>query len=123
MLKRVISATMQREMMRQTITIPHALLATLLLGTTSLCAQEVVDISIKDFQFTPAEVTVATGTTVRWTNREKRQYHNVWFEQLGEEEPDYLFPDDQYQRTFNDKGSFPYRCGPHPKMQGVVHVQ
>ncbi len=110
-------------MMRQTIKIHHALLATLLLGASSLCAQDVVDITIKDFQFTPAEVTIPAGTTVRWTNREKRQYHSVWFEALGEEEPDYLFPDDQYQRTFSDKGSFPYRCGPHPEMRGIVHVQ
>ena len=28
----------------------------------------VVDVSIRDFTFTPASVTVTVGTTVRWTN-------------------------------------------------------
>ena len=80
------------------------------------------EVTIKKFQFIPQEITIKAGSTIRWTNREKRQYHNVWFEQLGEKEPDYLFPEDTYERTFNKAGSFPYRCGPHPRMTGVVHV-
>lgn len=79
---------------------------------------------IKDFKFVPQEITLKRGQTLRWENREKRQYHSVWFEALGEEEPDdYLFPDDSYQREFNKTGSFPYRCGPHPRMTGTVHVK
>ena len=37
------------------------------------------------------------GTTVRWTNNEKRQYHNAWF---------------IYQLEFNETGTFTYYCGP-----------
>ncbi|MDH5765364.1 MAG: plastocyanin/azurin family copper-binding protein [Gammaproteobacteria bacterium] len=80
-------------------------------------------VEIYKFQFNPQEITVKPGTTVRWINKEKRQYHSVWFEQLGEPEPDYFFPDEYYDRTFTEEGSFPYRCGPHPKMTGVVHVK
>ena len=77
---------------------------------------------IKDFKFIPQEITIKRGQTINWGNREKRQYHSVWFEALGEEEPDYIFPDESYEREFKQKGSFPYRCGPHPKMTGTVHV-
>ena len=78
---------------------------------------------IKDFKFIPQKITIKQGQTLRWENREKRQYHSVWFEALGEEEPeDYLFPEDAYQREFQQTGSFPYRCGPHPEMTGIVHV-
>jgi len=78
---------------------------------------------IKDFKFVPQEITIKQGQVLRWQNREKRQYHSVWFEALNEEEPeDYLFPEDSYEREFNQLGSFPYRCGPHPEMTGVVHV-
>ena len=77
---------------------------------------------IKDFKFVAQEITIKRGQSVRWENREKRQYHSVWFEALGEEEPDYIFPDESYQREFTETGSFPYRCGPHPEMTGVVHV-
>ncbi|MEN8213815.1 MAG: c-type cytochrome [Pseudomonadota bacterium] len=78
---------------------------------------------ILKFKFLPAEITIAAGDSIRWTNKEKRQYHSVWFEQLGEPEPDYLFPGDFYERTFDEAGDFPYRCGPHPEMTGMVHVK
>ena len=78
---------------------------------------------IKKFKFIPQEITIKRGQKIRWINREKRQYHSVWFEASGEEEPeDYLFSDDTYDREFKQTGSFPYRCGPHPKMTGTVHV-
>lgn len=80
------------------------------------------NIDIKKFKFSPAEITIEVGDSIRWTNKEKRQYHNVWFEQLGEPEPDYFFPDEFFEKTFNDIGDFPYRCGPHPRMIGAVHV-
>ena len=78
---------------------------------------------IKDFKFVPQEITIKQGQTLRWENREKRQYHSVWFEALGEAEPeDYLFPEDTYERMFSTPGTYPYRCGPHPEMLGSVTV-
>ena len=79
-------------------------------------------VTIKDFKFVPQEITIKRGQTLNWENREKRQYHSVWFEAQGEEEPDYIFPDESYEREFKQTGSFPYRCGPHPRMTGTVHV-
>ena len=101
-----------------------SLIFILLTFSHSLFAASIeTQVIIKKFKFIPQEITVKRGETVQWINQEKRQYHNVWFEQLGEEEPDdYLFPDDSYKRKFNKAGSFPYRCGPHPKMTGTVHV-
>lgn len=110
-------------MMKKAVILSSLSTCLLLCTAGILLAQEVVEIEIKEFQFIPATVTVSPGTTVRWTNREKRQYHNVWFEALGEVEPDYLFPEESYERVFDNKGDFPYRCGPHPKMQGVILVQ
>ncbi|MDH5485398.1 MAG: plastocyanin/azurin family copper-binding protein [Gammaproteobacteria bacterium] len=86
-------------------------------------ASETVIVEIQKFQFIPQQITVKPGTTVRWVNNEKRQYHSVWFEALDKEEPEYFFPDESYERHFANEGSFPYRCGPHPKMTGVVHVR
>ncbi|WP_456412123.1 plastocyanin/azurin family copper-binding protein [Thiolapillus sp.] len=81
------------------------------------------EVEIIKFKFLPQEITIKAGDKVRWINKEKRQYHNVWFEQLGKPEPDYLFPGDSYERVFKEAGSFPYRCGPHPEMTGMVHVK
>jgi plastocyanin len=79
-------------------------------------------INIKQFKYLPAHVQVKKGAKLRWKNDEKRQYHNVWFQQLGEPEPPYLFSGDVYEKVFNEVGTFPYRCGPHPEMTGSVTV-
>jgi plastocyanin len=85
-------------------------------------SDDVVLVIIKDFKFIPQEVTIKPGQTIRWENQEKRQYHSVWFEALGEDESDYLFPEESYERQFDSAGAFSYRCGPHPKMIGKVTV-
>lgn len=97
------------------------LMTLLLLAASSVNAKEVI-VEIYKKKFTPAIITIAQGDTVIWKNIEKRQYHNVWFKQFDKEEPDYLFPDETYQRTFNNVGEFNYLCGPHPKMIGKVIV-
>ena len=89
--------------------------------TGRVIAAEVV-VEIWKMQFRPQEITVKKGTVIRWKNIEKRQYHSVWFEKSGDPEPDYFFPGESYTRSFKAKGDFPYRCGPHPEMTGVVHV-
>ncbi|MBV2139254.1 MAG: cupredoxin domain-containing protein [Candidatus Thiodiazotropha sp. (ex Ctena orbiculata)] len=88
-------------------------------------AGEVVTVITKDYKFLPEEITVKVGTTVRWENHEKRQYHSAWFEVLGDEPGDYFFPGDVRERTFDKPGSYHYICEPHHEshqMKGVVHV-
>ena len=81
-------------------------------------------IVIKDFQFIPQHITIGKGQTLVWENSEKRQYHSVWFEALGEDEPeDYLFSEDIYQRSFDEVGRFPYRCAYHPQMTAEISVK
>ena len=82
-----------------------------------------VQVIIQKYKFIPAEITIQKGDRIIWLNKEKRQYHSVWFEKQGDPEPDYFFPDESYTRDFDQLGSFPYRCGPHPEMTGIVHVK
>ncbi|MGB1199343.1 MAG: cupredoxin domain-containing protein [Thalassotalea sp.] len=98
------------------------ILAILCLCFTCIVNAKTVTVEILKKKFIPAEITIEKGDTVIWRNIEKRQYHNVWFKQFESEEPDYIFPGESYQRTFNDNGEFAYECGPHPKMTGVVTV-
>lgn len=81
------------------------------------------EVKIHKFQFIPQELTIKAGSTVRWTNQEKRQYHSVWFEQAGDPEAPYFFPGESVQRTFDKPGVYPYRCGPHPEMTGLITVE
>ncbi|MEH6626672.1 MAG: plastocyanin/azurin family copper-binding protein [Motiliproteus sp.] len=101
------------------------LLATLFLLSGIFSVQAYAEnhvIEIKKMKFRTPELTISVGDTVTWINKEYRQYHSVWFEQLGEPEPEYFFPKESYSRTFGAPGNFSYRCGPHPKMTGVIVV-
>ena len=85
---------------------------------------ETVEVDILKYEFIPQTLIIKVGDTVRWVNKEKRQYHSVWFEESGEEEPvDYFFPDESFKRTFDKAGTFNYRCGPHEKMKGIIVVK
>jgi plastocyanin len=98
-------------------------LSVLLIGLISMHINaETIEVQVYKKKFIPAEISINEGDTVRWVNKEKRQYHNVWFEASGEEEPQYFFPGETYEKTFNKAGEFDYRCGPHPKMIGRVSV-
>ncbi len=102
-----------------------ALLPLAALATEAKKDGDVVIIEIKDYKFIPAEVTVKVGTTVRWENHERRQFHNIYFEGLEDESGDYFFPDEFRERTFDKVGTFPYICEPHDdshQMRGVIHV-
>jgi len=94
----------------------------LLLSANIWAESDAPMVTIQKMKFIPQEITIKKGESVHWINREKRQYHSVWFEKQGDPEPDYLFPDEAYSRHFDSVGSFEYRCGPHPEMIGVVHV-
>jgi plastocyanin len=84
-------------------------------------AEATVEVEIKGNLFLPETVTVRAGTTVRWTNKERRTTHSVLFpaESLESER---LLPDDSWQRKFDKPGRHPYTCGPHPEMKGLVIV-
>lgn len=91
--------------------------------TTTVTADEAVIIEISAFKFIPEDLTIKRGTTVRWVNKEKRQFHSLWFRAAGEEPGEYLFPGDTYERKFDTVGVFPYVCQPHmDHMRGVIRV-
>ena len=96
--------------------------AVLALVSFSLFAGQTVEVGIEKYTYTPAEVTIRVGDTVKWINREKRTSHSIVFPQEGGRESERLFPDESWQREFTQPGRYPYTCGPHPEMKGVVIV-
>jgi plastocyanin len=98
----------------------------LAVAATAAAAAEpdVFVIQIEKYKFIPEDAVIKPGTTVRWVNNEKRQFHNVWFREAGEEPGEYLFPGDTYERTFDTPGDFPYVCQPHmDHMRGRIRVE
>jgi len=83
---------------------------------------EHIDVTIRDYRFEPADITITRGATVRWTNREKRTSHSILFVDATIGESERLFPDEHWEWTFDAPGVYPYRCGPHEEMHGSVTV-
>lgn len=86
-------------------------------------ARQTVEVTIQDYKFLPAEVRIKAGDTVKWTNREKRTSHSVLFPAENGLESERIFPDESWQRTFAQPGTYRYRCGPHEEMKGLVVVE
>jgi len=78
-----------------------------------------VTVHIKNFAFSPAEITVNRGDTVQWVNDDGVQ-HLVKFPDF---QSDALGTGAAFQHTFSAAGEFPYACGIHPSMQGKVIVK
>ncbi len=93
----------------------------LLLGLGSTLAAE-YQVVAERYTFTPAELHVRRGDTVKWVNNEKRVSHSVLFVSSGQES-ERFFPGESWSRTFADSGRYEYHCGPHPEMTGVVIVE
>jgi plastocyanin len=85
-------------------------------------AAETVEIVVDQMKFLPPQLKIKAGTTVRWVNKERRTNHSVWFQKEGLPESERFFPGESWSRTFARPGVYPYICGPHPEMTGVIEV-
>jgi len=79
------------------------------------------EITIDNFTFTPKELTVAVGTTVKWLNHDDIPHTIV--EKKTTFRSKALDTDDSYSFTFTSAGTFDYFCGLHPHMVGQVIVK
>jgi plastocyanin len=94
-----------------------------LLAVAEPCPQGVVTITVKDFAFEPAAVTVASGTTVVW--KFEGDHPHTSTSDGGSAMPwdsTFKYRGDTYQLTFDRAGTFGYHCRIHPRMTGVVTV-
>jgi plastocyanin len=79
-------------------------------------------VEVVDFAFTPAELEVAAGTTVTWTNV-GGQPHTATAED-GSFDTGVLTTGERASHTFTESGTYPYVCTLHENtMQGVVIVR
>lgn len=102
--------------------IVKSILASFMLVAFWANAGEVVEVSVEKMQFIPQVIKIKRGDTVKWVNNGKRGDHNISFEKENFIESERFFPGESWQRTFEKPGSYPYTCGIHPEMTGVVEV-
>jgi plastocyanin len=93
--------------------------AFLALGAVS--AEEANVVTIDNFVFTPPDLTVPVGTTVKWVNHDDIPHSVV--EKTKAFRSKALDTDDSYSMTFTSAGAFDYFCGLHPHMVGKIIVK
>ena len=79
-------------------------------------------VTIQNFAFSPASITVKKGTTVTWTNQDNTT-HTVTGDNLTGFASPNLDNGNSYSFAFNQTGTFTYHCNFHSEMQGTVTVQ
>jgi plastocyanin len=77
-------------------------------------------VSIDNFAFAPATLTVKVGTTVTWTNRDEEP-HTVVASDGSFHSPG-MGTGATFSHTFSTAGKFDYVCSIHPMMHGTVVV-
>jgi|ERR1700733_9368493 plastocyanin len=81
---------------------------------------EEATVTIDNFTFAPAELTVKVGTTVTWKNHDDIPHIVV---SAGKFRSKALDTDDSYSFTFTAAGAYTYFCSLHPHMTGTIKVE
>jgi plastocyanin len=79
-------------------------------------------ISIDNFTFSPAKLTVKAGTTVTWTNKDDIP-HGIGSANNAFTRSKALDTDDAFSFTFTTPGTYQYFCYIHPHMVGTIVVE
>ena len=95
----------------------------LTISATGLHAAEAGDVTvtIKNFDYSPMELNIATGTTVVWKNLDGEPHTIASVDGMFRSPA--LDQNDSYSFTFNRSGIYKYICSIHPKMKATITVK
>ena len=94
---------------------PRAALATGVAGPAA------ATVAVGSMRFADDTVRIAAGQIVRWVNKDPLE-HTVTFDVPGPASGT-IPQDGSYAVRFDQPGTYPYHCTPHPFMKGVVVVR
>jgi len=114
----------QRVMVVPVAVIAAALLVSAVTGLARLAAPvrgATHQVSIENFAFMPANLTVAVGDTVTWTNNDDAPHTAT--ASNGAFDSGTLDNGGTFSFTFTTAGTYAYICEIHPQMTGTITVQ
>jgi plastocyanin len=94
--------------------------AAVLASQISAARCESVQVTIDNFTFAPAALSVKVGTTVTWKNQDDIPHTVV---SAGKFKSKALDTDDSFSFTFTSTGDYTYFCSLHPHMTGTIKVE
>ncbi len=81
---------------------------------------QTLTIIIKGYEFTPTNIKIKKGTTVKWINQDIAK-HTVTADN-GTFTSDYFGQSQSFSHTFTETGTISYHCEPHPYMKATIIV-
>ena len=78
-------------------------------------------INIQSMAFSPSNLSVTAGTTVKWTNNDGMT-HTVTSNDGASFDSGNLGAGSSFSHTFSAAGTFPYHCTIHSSMTGTITV-
>lgn len=97
-------------------------MAALVLGGAGARAQT-AEIAISTFQFAPREMSVAAGTTIRWTNADGIEHSATSADGPVAFDTGLFGKGAAREITLTEPGRYAYFCARHPSMKAVVIVE
>jgi plastocyanin len=83
-----------------------------------------IAIEVVDIDYDPREESVASGTTVKWTNTGDLPHTVTKREGPGDDfDSGTMQPGDSFEQTFDTPGEIAYHCTIHPQQQGSLTVE
>jgi len=79
------------------------------------------DITISNFQFSPATIEIVAGETAQWVNNDNVP-HTIIADDNSFQSPT-LQAGESFNFTFTQAGTFNYHCSIHPTMKGTITVK
>ena len=86
-----------------------------------VAAKDGAQVSIANFAFEPAQITITVGQSVTWTNNDGAP-HGVKFND-GAPSMDLMLPGQTFSRAYAKAGTYDYACAVHPYMTARVIVR
>lgn len=78
-------------------------------------------ITIKNFEFTPRDLTIAPGSKITWVNKDEEPHKLSEVNSTFASQP--LDTDGSFTYEFKAAGRFEYFCTLHPRMTGHIVVE
>ena len=89
--------------------------------SSSTTATATTSVSIENFSFNPASISVTAGQEVTFTNNDSTT-HTVTADDNSFNSGN-LAPGKSFKKTFSSAGTFGYHCSIHTTMKGTVEVK
>jgi len=106
--------------MRSFVLITVGALALALAGASRPAVTVTKTVTITATAFKPASVTIATGSAIKWTNKDTTNHQVI--ANTGAFASGTIAPNHSYTHTFNTAGTYKYHDALHPSLTGKVVV-